>query len=102
MKATMPERQVSETFPTTIGVMSAPLPPTAGPGVMSTSWRPGRGLMEPNPDLPPFDLRRDGVALLWLLALMVAFVVCIGLLAQGSGQSHTSATANAAAHQLTE
>jgi hypothetical protein len=82
---------------TSTGVMSAPLPAVAGPGLMSSSWRSGRGLMESDPDLPPFEWQRDGVAFLWLLALIVAFVVWIGLLAQGTGQPHTTATASVAA-----
>jgi hypothetical protein len=82
-------------------VMSAPLPPAAGPGLMSTSWRSGRGLMEPDPNAPPFDWRRNGVAFLRLLALILAFVVWIGLLAQNTGQPHTTATVSVAA-QLKE
>lgn len=64
---------------------------------MSTGVRSGRGLMEADPDLPPFEWHRDGVAFLWLIALIVAFVVWIGLLAQDTGQPHTTATASVAA-----
>jgi hypothetical protein len=69
---------------------------------MSTSRRSGHGLMEPDPNAPPFDWRRDGVALLWLVVLILALVVWIGLLAQDSGQPHTTATASVTAHQLKE
>jgi hypothetical protein len=102
MSSSTVERRVYEALPPSIGLMSAPLPAVAGPGLMSSSGRSGRGLMEPDPDLPPFEWRRDGVAFLWLLALIVAFVVSIGLFAQGTGQLHTTATASVAAHQLKE
>lgn len=42
--------------------------------------RPGRGFMAPHPDAPAFDWSRDGIAFLWLVALILGFVVSVGLL----------------------
>jgi hypothetical protein len=42
--------------------------------------------MQPHPDGPDFDWSRDGVALLWLLALILGLVLQIGLLAHGFDQ----------------
>jgi hypothetical protein len=39
--------------------------------------------MEPDPSAPVFDRSRDGVAFLWLVALILAFVLSVGLLGQG-------------------
>jgi hypothetical protein len=68
------------------GVMSPPRSAEPGPGLMSMSMpsRLSRGLMEPAPNTPPFDWSRDGIALLWLIALMLAFVLEIGLVARGT------------------
>jgi hypothetical protein len=48
--------------------------------------RPGRSFMAPHPHAQSFDWSRDGVAFLWLVALILGLVVWIGLLAQGLGQ----------------
>ncbi len=32
--------------------------------------RPSRGFMEPDPNAPPFEWSRDGIAFLWLIALI--------------------------------
>ncbi|HEU5405995.1 MAG TPA: hypothetical protein VFU52_07915 [Gaiellaceae bacterium] len=50
---------------------------------MAIPARPGRGFMEPHPDAPAFEWSRDGVAFLWLVALILAFVVTASLLAHG-------------------
>ncbi|HET8558373.1 MAG TPA: hypothetical protein VFU52_07450 [Gaiellaceae bacterium] len=50
---------------------------------MAIPARPGRGFMEPHPDAPAFDWSRDGVAFLWLVALILALVVTASLLAHG-------------------
>jgi hypothetical protein len=38
--------------------------------------------MEPDPGAPAFDRSTDGVMFLWLVALILAFVLSIGLLGQ--------------------
>jgi hypothetical protein len=55
------------------GVMSPPRSAEPGPGLMSMSMpsRLSRGLMEPAPNTSPFDWSRDGIASLWLIALML-------------------------------
>jgi hypothetical protein len=65
------------------GLMAPPLPQRSGPGLMAIAAQPGRGFMEPHPDAPAFEWSRDGVAFLWLVALILAFVVSVGLLARG-------------------
>jgi hypothetical protein len=50
---------------------------------MAISARPGRGFMVPHPDAPAFEWSRDGVAFLWLVALILSFVVTASLLAHG-------------------
>jgi hypothetical protein len=51
---------------------------------MAMSARPGTGFMQPGPDGPALDWSRDGVAFLWLVALILGVVVRIALLAHGS------------------
>jgi hypothetical protein len=65
------------------GLMAAPVTARHVPGLMSTTYRPVRHLMEPDPDSPAFAWSRDGIALLWLVALTLACVVSIGALGQG-------------------
>ena len=50
---------------------------------MAIQGRPARGFMVPHPDAPTFEWARDGVAFLWLVALILAFVVSAGLLEHG-------------------
>src|ERR687888_110199 len=50
------------------------------PGLMSMPSRPDR-LTTSDPNGPSFEWSRDGVAYLWLLVLVLAFVLWIGLLA---------------------
>jgi hypothetical protein len=52
---------------------------------MSIASRPGRGFMQPHPNAQGLDWSRDGIAFLWLLALILAFVLWIGLLGHGAG-----------------
>jgi hypothetical protein len=68
----------------TRGVMSPPGSAEPGPGLMSIPSRPSRGLIEPDPNTPPFEWSRDGIAFLWLTALMLALVLEIGLVARGA------------------
>lgn len=44
---------------------------------MATRARSGRGAMERDPDAPPFEWSRDGVATLWLFALILGFIVAL-------------------------
>ena len=60
--------------------MAPPTPRAFGPGLMAIAARPGRGLMTPHPDAVAPDWPRDGVAYLWLVALILAFVVSVALL----------------------
>jgi hypothetical protein len=62
--------------------MSPPIPARPAPGLMTMASRPVRPLMEPDPNAPVFDSSRDGVAFLWLVALILAFVLSISLLGQ--------------------
>jgi len=57
-----------------------------GPGVMAAPSRSVRGLMEFHPSAPPVEWSRDGVAFLWLLALILALVLSLVLL--GNGLDH--------------
>ena len=41
--------------------------------------------MQPDPSVPTFDWARDGVASLWLLALIFGFVLWIAVLGHGVG-----------------
>lgn len=66
------------------GVMSPPPPRGSVPALMGMSARPGTGFMQPGPDGPVLDWSRDGVAFLWLVALILGVVVRIALLAHGS------------------
>ena len=50
---------------------------------MAISATPGRGFMAPDPDAPAFEWSRDGVSFLWLVALILGFVVTVGLLGHG-------------------
>jgi len=50
---------------------------------MAIQARPARGFMTPHPDAPAFDWSRDGIAFLWLVALILGLVVSVGLLAHG-------------------
>lgn len=68
--------------PRRTGLMSAPVPHRSMPGLMSIGSGPVRPLMEPHPDAPAFDRSRDGIAFLWLVVLILAFVLSIGLLGQ--------------------
>ncbi len=65
------------------GLMAPPIPQMPRPGLMAISGRPGRGFMVPHPDAPAFEWSRDGVAFLWLAALILGFVLTVGLLAHG-------------------
>lgn len=65
------------------GLMAPPTPQRSGPGLMAMQARPVRGFMVPHPDAPAFEWSHDGVASLWLAALILAFVVTVGLLAHG-------------------
>ena len=47
---------------------------------MAMQAPPSRGFMVPHPDAPAFEWARDGVAYLWLVALILACVVSVGLL----------------------
>lgn len=67
------------------GVMSPPRPNRSVPGLMSMSARPVAGFMQPNPNSPAVDWSRDGVASLWLVALILGVVVWVALLAHGVG-----------------
>ncbi|MFZ0342560.1 MAG: hypothetical protein WAL31_09520, partial [Gaiellaceae bacterium] len=67
--------------PRRTGLLSAPVPQSM-PGLRSIGSGPVRPLMEPDPDAPTFDRSRDGVAFLWLVVLILAFVLSIGLLGQ--------------------
>jgi hypothetical protein len=75
---------MNSTSPFKPGLMAPPIPQTPRPGLMvAIPARPGRGFMEPHPDAPAFEWSRDGVAFLWLVALILAFVVTASLLAHG-------------------
>jgi hypothetical protein len=50
---------------------------------MAIQGRPARGFMAPHPDAPTLEWSRDGVGFLWLVALILAFIVTVGLLSQG-------------------
>jgi hypothetical protein len=65
------------------GLMAPPIPQAPRPGLMAISARPGHGFMVPHPDAPAFEWSRDGVAFLWLVALILSFVVTASLLAHG-------------------
>jgi hypothetical protein len=62
------------------GLMASPIPQRAGPGLMAMAARPGRGFMTPHPDAPAFEWSHDGIAALWLVALILGLVVSVGLL----------------------
>ena len=62
------------------GLMAPPVPQRSGPGLMAIQATPARGFMVPHPDAPAFEWSRDGVAFLWLVALILAFIVTVGLL----------------------
>jgi hypothetical protein len=51
---------------------------------MSMPSPPSGGLMEPDPNTPPFAWSRDGIAFLWLTALMLALFLEIELVARGA------------------
>lgn len=68
------------------GVMSPPRPNGSVPGLMSMSARPAAGFMQPDPNSPALAWSRDGVALLWLVALILGVVVWVALLAHGVDQ----------------
>lgn len=65
------------------GVMAPPLPAQPGPGLMAMQSRSGRGFMAPDPSMRPLDWSRDGVAALWLIVGILAFVLWIVLLGHG-------------------
>ncbi|HJU37257.1 MAG TPA: hypothetical protein VJ716_07565 [Gaiellaceae bacterium] len=67
------------------GTMSPPLPRRRVPGLMSVPARSRRGFMQPDPSGPTFDWSRDGVASLWLLALILGFVLWIAVVGHGIG-----------------
>jgi hypothetical protein len=60
--------------------MASPIPQRAGPGLMAMQAPPARGFMVPHPDAPAFEWARDGLAYLWLVALILGCVVSVGLL----------------------
>ena len=62
--------------------MSAPIPEPPMPGLMSFGSGSVRHLMEPDPNVPGFDRSRDGAMFLWLVVLILAFVLSIGLAGQ--------------------
>ena len=62
------------------GLMAPPIPQRSEPGLMAIQARPGRGFMVPHPDAPAFDWAHDGIAFLWLVALILGCVVSVGLL----------------------
>jgi hypothetical protein len=62
------------------GLMAPPIPQRSGPGLMAIQGPPGRGFMVPHPDAPAFEWSRDGIAFLWLVALILGFIVAVGLL----------------------
>jgi hypothetical protein len=66
--------------------MSPPKPKGSVAGVMSRPGRAARGVMQPDPDVAAFDWSKDGVAFLWLVAVMLGCVVWIGLLQHGIGR----------------
>lgn len=74
---------MNSTSPFKPGLMAPPIPHAPRPGLMAIPARPGRGFMEPHPDAPAFEWSRDGVAFLWLVALILALVVTASLLAHG-------------------
>jgi hypothetical protein len=59
--------------------MSPPLPRRSARGLMAVPPRSGRGFMQPHPDLPSFAWSKDGVAFLWLVALIFGFVLWVAL-----------------------
>lgn len=71
---------MNSTSPFKPGLMAPPARQRSGPGLMAIQARPARGFMEPHPDAPAFDWSRDGIAFLWLVALILSFVVSVGLL----------------------
>ena len=72
---------MNSTSPFKPGLMAPPIPQRSGPGLMAIQARPARGFMVPHPDAPAFEWSQDGVAFLWLVALILAFVMTVGLLA---------------------
>lgn len=66
--------------------MSPPTPPGSVPALMSMPGRPARGFMRPDPNVATFDWSTDGVAFLWLLAVMLGFVLWVALLGHGIGR----------------
>jgi hypothetical protein len=68
------------------GLMAARVTRTPEPGLMAIRSRPVRGLMVPDPTLASFDWSADGTAFLWLVALILAVALWIGLLGQGTGR----------------
>ena len=69
--------------PVLVGVMSPPTGAALGPGLMATHSRSRRGLMELHSGAAPFEWSRDGVAFLWLVVLILAFILSIVLLGHG-------------------
>ena len=67
------------------GVMSPPRPAEPGPGLMSVPVRHSRGIMEPDPNAPPFEWSQDGVVFLWLIAFILALVLELQIVAHGNG-----------------
>ena len=65
--------------------MSSATAVASGPGLMAAPPRSLRGLMEFHPSAPPVEWSRDGVAFLWLLALILALVLSLVLLGNGIG-----------------
>jgi hypothetical protein len=63
--------------------MAPPFPQVPRPGLMAMPARSGRGFMVPDPDAPAFEWSQDGVAFLWLVALILGFVISVGLLEHG-------------------
>lgn len=83
---TRPPQPSSATAAVYRGVMSPPRPIGSVPGLMSMSARPAPGFMQPDPSVLALDWSRDGVAFLWLVALILGVVVWVALLAHGVDQ----------------
>jgi hypothetical protein len=65
------------------GLMAPPIPQRSVPGLMAIQGPPARGFMVPHPDAPALEWSRDGTSFLWLVALILSFIVAVGLLGHG-------------------
>ena len=68
------------------GLMAPATAPVPGPGLMAAPSQPLRGLMEFHPGAAPLEWSRDGVAFLWLIAMILALVLSVALLGTGFGR----------------